>query len=171
MQNAGLDESKAGTNISRRNINNLRYAGDTTLTAEIEEKLNILLIMVQEESEKAGLKLNIQKPKIMESGPTTSWQIDGKKVETETEFIFLVPKITTYNDYSHAIKRHLLFRRKAMTNLGSILKSGEITLLTKVHIVKAIFFPVVMYDVRVGPQKMLSAKELMSSNCGAGEDS
>ena len=106
----------------------------------------------------------------MASGPTTSRQTDGEK-ETETDFIFLVPIITTYNDYSHAIKRHLLFRRKTMTNLGSILKSGEIALLTKVHIVKAMAFPVVTDDVRVGPQKVQSAKELMSSNCGAGEDS
>ena len=139
--------------------------------AEIEEELNILLMRVQEDSEKAGLKLNIQKTKIMVSGPTTSWQIDGEKVETETDFIFLGPKITIYSDYSHAIKTHLLLGRKAMTNLDSILKSREVTLLTKVHIVKAMVFPLVMYDVRVGPQKMLSAKELMPLNCGAEEDS
>ena len=130
--------------IARRNINNLRYADDTTLTAESEE-LKILLIKVKEESEKAALKLNIQKTKIMASGPITSWQIDGETIERVRDFIFLGSKITVNADCSHEIKRHLLLRRKTMTNLDSILKNRGITLPTKVHLVKAMVFPVVMY--------------------------
>ena len=129
----------------RRNINNLRYADDTTLTAESEEELKTLLMKVKEKSEKSGLKLSIQKTKIMASSPITSWQIDGETMETVTDFIFLRPKITADGDCSHEIKRYLLLGRKAMTNLDSILKSRDITLLTKVHLVKAMVFPVVMY--------------------------
>ena len=145
MRNAGLDEARAGIKIAGRNINNLRYADDTTLMAEREEELKNLLKTVKEESKKAGLKLNIQKTKIMASGPITSWQIGGEKMETVANFIFLGFKITLDGDCSHEIKRHLLFRRKAMTNLDSILKSGDITLPTKVHIVRAMVFSVVMY--------------------------
>ena len=141
MRNAGLDEAQAGIKIAGRNINNLRYADDTTLMAESEE-LNSLLMKVKEESEKVGLKLNIQKTTIMASNPITSWEIDG---ETVTDFIFLGSKITADGDCSHEIKRHLLLRRKAMTNLDSILKSRDITLPTKFHLVKAMVFPVVMY--------------------------
>ena len=128
-----------------RNISNLSYADDTTLMAESEEELKSLLMKVKEKSEKAGLKLNIQKTEIMASGPITSWQIDGETVETLTDSIFLCSKITAVGDCSHEIKGHLLFRRKAMTNLDSILKSRDITLLTKVHLVKAMVFPVIMY--------------------------
>ena len=145
MLNAGLDEAQAGINIARRNINNLRYADDTTLMAENKEELKSLLMKVKEESEKAGLKFNIQKTKIMASGPITSWQIDGKTMETVTDFTFLGSKITADGDCSHEIKRCLLFGRKAMTNLDNILKSGDITLMTKTHLVKAIFSPVIMY--------------------------
>ena len=137
MRNARLDEAQAGIKISRRNINNLRYADDTTLMAESEE-LKSLLKKVKEESEKVDLKLNIQKTKIMASRPITSWQIDGETVEAD--FIFLGSKITVDGDCSHEIKRHLFLGRKVMTNLDSILKSREITLLTKVHIVKAVVF-------------------------------
>ena len=145
MRNAGLEEAQAGIKIARRNINNLRYADDTTLMAESEEELKSLLMKVKEESEKAGLKLNIQKTKIMASGPITSWQIDGETMETVTEFIFLGSKITVDDDCSHEIKRCLLLGRKAMTNLDTVLKSKDITLLTKVHLVKTLVFPVVMY--------------------------
>ena len=145
MQNVGLDEAQAGIKIARRNINNLRYADDTTLMAESEEELKSLLIKVKEESEKLGLKLNIQKAKIMASGPITSWQIDGETVETVSDFIFLGSKITTDGDCSHEIKRRLLLGRKVITNLDSIFKSRDITLLIKVHLVKAMVFPVVMY--------------------------
>ena len=145
MRNAGLEEAQAGIKIARRNINNLRYADDITLMAESEEDLKSLLMKVQEESEKAGLKLNIQKTKIMASGPITSWQIDGETVETVTDFIFLGSKITADGDGSREIKRRLLFGRKIMTNLDSILKSRDITLLTKGRLVKAMVFPVVMY--------------------------
>ena len=140
MWNAGLDEAQAGIKISGRYINNFKYAGDTTLMAESKEELKSLLMKVKEESEKAGLKLNIQKMKIMASGPITSWQIDGETVETVTDFIFLGSKITVDSDYSHEIKRCLLFGRKAMTNLDSILKSRDITFLTKVCLVKAMVF-------------------------------
>ena len=145
MRNAGLDETQAEIKTARRNINNLRYADDTTLMAESEEELKSLLMKVKEESEKVGLKLNIQKPKIMASGPITSWEIDGETVETVSDFIFLGSKITASGDCSHEIKRHLLLRRKVMTNLDSILKSRDIILSTKVHLVKAMVFPVVMY--------------------------
>ena len=141
----GLEEEQAGIKITRRNINNLRYADDTTLTAESEEELKSLLMKVKEESEKIGLKLNIQKIKIMASGPITSWQIDGEIVETGVDFIFLGSKITADGDCSHEIERHLLLERKVMTNLDSILKSRDISLSTKVHIVKAMVFPGVMY--------------------------
>ena len=144
-RNAGLDEAQAGVKIARRNINNLRYAVDTTLMAETEEGLKNLLTKVKEDSEKVGLKLNIQKTKIMASGPITSWQIDGETVETVSDFIFLGSKTTTDDDCSHEIKKRLLLGRKAMTNLDSILKSRDITLPTKAHLVKAMVFPVVMY--------------------------
>ena len=138
--------------IAGRNINNLRYADTTTLMAEIEEELKSFLIKAKEESEKAGLNLNIQKTKIMAFGPTTSWQIDGEKMETVTDFIFLGSKITTDCNCSHEIKRHLLFGRKVMTNLDSILKSRDITLLTNICLYsQTTVFPVVMYDVRVRP--------------------
>ena len=143
MQNAGLDEAQAGIKIAGRNINNLRYTDDTSLMAESEEQLKSLLIKVKEEHKKVGLKLNIQKTKIMASGPITSWQIDG--VTTETETIFLGSRITADGDCSHEIKRHLLLGRKPMTNLDSILKSRDITLPTKVHLVKAMVFPVATY--------------------------
>ena len=145
MRNAGLEEAQAGIKIAGRNINNLRYADDTTLMAESEEELKSLLMKVKKESEKAGLQLSIEKPKIMESSPITSWQIDGEKVETVSDFIFLGSKINANGDCSHEIKRCLLLGRKAMTNLDRILKSRDITLLTEVHIVKAMDFPVVMY--------------------------
>ena len=141
MRNAGLEEAQAGIKIARRNINNLRCADDTTLMEESEEELKSLLMKVKEESEKVGLKLSIQKTKIMASGPITSWQIDGETVETVSDFT----KITADGDYSHEIKRHLLLGRKVMTNLDSILKSRDITLSTKVRLVKAMVFPVVMY--------------------------
>ena len=141
MRNTGLDEAQAGTKIARRNINNLRYADDTTLMAESEEELKSLLMKVKEESEKVGLKLNIQKAKIMASGPTTSWDIDGETVETVSHFIFLGSKITADGDCSHEIKRRLLLGRKVMTNLDSTLKSRDITLPKKVHLVKVMVFP------------------------------
>ena len=145
MRNAGLEEAQAGMKTAGRNINNLRYADDTTLMAESEEELKSLLMKVKEESEKVGLKFNIQKTKIMASGPTISWQIDGETVETVSDFIFWGSKITADGDYSHEIKRRLLLGRKVMTNLDSILKSRDITLPTKGHLVKAMVFPVVMY--------------------------
>ena len=144
MRNAGLKEAQAGIHIAGRNINNLRYADDTTLMAESEEKLKSLLMKVKEESAKVGLKLNIQKTNIMVSGPITSWKIDRETVETVANFIFLGSKITADGDCSHEIKRHLLLGRKVMTNLDSILKSRDIALPTKVHLVKAMIFPVVM---------------------------
>ena len=145
MWNAGLDEAQAGIKIARRNINNPRYADGTTLVAESEEELKSPLMKMKEESEKVGLKLNIQKTKIMASGSITSWQIDGETVETVADFIFLGSKITADGDCSHEIKRRLLLRRKAMTNLDSILKSRDITLPTKAHLVKAMVFLVVTY--------------------------
>ena len=146
MRNAGLDEAQAGIKIAGRNINNLREAENTTLRAESEEELKSLLKKVKEETEKAGLKLNIQKTKMMASGPITSWQIDGETMEIVTDFILGSSKITADGDYSHIeIKRHLLLGRKAMTNLDSILKSRDITLPKKVHLVKAMVFSVVMY--------------------------
>ena len=145
MRNAGLDEPQTGIKIARRNINKLRYADDTTPMAESEEELKSLLMKVKEESEKVGLKLNIQKTKIMASGPITSWQIDGETVETVSDFILGSSKITADGGCSHEIKRCLLLERKVMTNLDSLLKSRDITLPTKVHLVKAMVFPVVMY--------------------------
>ena len=145
MQNAGLDEAQTGIKIAGRNISSLRDTDDTTLTAESEEELKSLLMKVQEESEKVGLKLNIQEIKIMASDPITSWQIDVGTVETVTDFTFLGSKITADGDCSHEIKRHLLLGRKALTNLDSILKIRDITLPTKVHLVKAMVFPVVMH--------------------------
>ena len=145
MRNARLDEAQTGIKIARRNINNLRYADDTTLLAESKEELQSLLMNGKEESEKAGLKLKIHKTKILATDLITSWQIDGETVETVTDFIFLSSKITVDSDCSHEIKRHLLPGRKAMTNLDSVLKSRDITLLTKVHTVKTMVFSVVMY--------------------------
>ena len=145
MRNAGLEEAQAGIKIARRNINNLRYADDTTIMAESEEELKSLLMKVKEEGEKVGLELNIQKTKIMASGPITSRQIDGETVETVADFILGGSKITADGDCSHEIKRRLLLGRKVMTNLDRILKSRDITLPTKVHLVKAMIFPVVMY--------------------------
>ena len=144
MINAGLEEAQAGIKIAGRIINNLRYAADTTLMAESEEELKSLLMKVKEESEIVCLKLNIQKTKIMASGPITSWKIDGEIVETVADFIFLGSKITADGDCSHEIKRHLLLGRKVITNLDSILKSRDSTLPTKVHLVKAMIFPVVV---------------------------
>ena len=150
MRNAGLEEAQVGIKIARRNINNLRYADDTTLMAESERELKSLLMKVKEESEKVGLKLNIQKTKIMASGPITSWQIDGERV---TDFIFLGSKITADDDCSHEIKRRLLLGRQVMTNLDSILKSRDITLPAKVCLVKAMVFPVSMYGCESWPVK------------------
>ena len=146
MQHAGLDEAQVGIKIARRNINNLSYADDTTLMAESEEELKSLLMKVKEESEKVGLKLNIQKTKIIASVPITSWEIDGETMETVRVFIFLISKITADGDCSHEMKRCFLLGRKAMTNLDRILKNRNITLPTKVHPVKAMVFPVVMYE-------------------------
>ena len=145
MRNAGLEEAQAGIKIARRNIDNLRYADDTTLMAESEEELKSLLMKVKEENEKVGLKLNIQKTKIMACGPITSWEIDGKTVETVSDFIWGGSKITADGDCSHEIKRRLLLGRKVMNNIDSIFKSRDITLPTKVQLVKAMVFPVVMY--------------------------
>ena len=145
MQNAEQDEAQAGIKIARRNINNLRYTDNATLMVESEKELKNLLMKVKEESEKVGLKLNIQKTKIMASSPITSWQIDGETTEIVADFVSLGSKITTDDDCSHEIKRHLLLGRKAMIKLDSILKSRGITLPTKIHLVKAVVFPVVMY--------------------------
>ena len=153
MRNPWLEEEQAGIKIAGRNINNLRYADDTTLMAESEEELKSLLMKMKEESEKVGLKLNIQKTKVMAAGPITSWQIDGETVEAVAEFIFLGSKITADGDCSHEIKRHLLLGRKVVTNLDSILKSRDITLSTKVCLVKATVFPVVMYGCESGTIK------------------
>ena len=150
MRNAGLEEAQVGIKIARRNINNLRYADDTTLMAESEEELKSLLMKVNEESEKVGLKLNIQKTKVTASDPITSWPIEGETIETVTDFIFLDSKITADGDCSHEIKRHFLLG-KVMTNLDSILKSRDITLPTKVRLVKLWFFQWSCMDVRVGP--------------------
>ena len=148
IRNAGLEEAQAKIKIARRNINNLRYADDTTLTAESEEEIKSLLMKVKKESEKVGLKLNIQKTKIMASGPITSWQINGATVETVSDFIFEGSKITVDGDCSHEIKRRLLLGRKVMTNLDSIFKSRDITLSTKVCLIKVVVFPVVMYGYK-----------------------
>ena len=170
MRNAGLNKEQVGIKTAGRNINHLRYANDTTLMAESKEELKSHLMKVKEESEKTGLKLNIQKTKIMASSPVTSWQIDGEPMETVTDFIFLGSKITANGDCSHEIKRCLLLGRKAMTNLDSMLKSRDITLLTKVRGVKAMVFPVVMYGCESWTVK-LSAKELILLNCDVREDS
>ena len=145
MRNAGLDEAQAGIKIAGRNINNLRYADDSTLMAESEEELKSLLMKVKEESEKVGLKLSVQKSRIMASGPITSWEIDGETVETVSEFILGGSKITADGDYSHEIKRRSLLGRKVTTNLDSIFKTRDITLPAKVHLVKAMVFPVAMH--------------------------
>ena len=145
MQNARLDESQAGIKIARRNISSLRYSDDTTLTTESKEELKSLLMKVKEDSEKAGLKLNIEKAKIMASGTTTSWQIEGVKVEAMTDVLFVGSKVTADSDYSHEIRGSLLIERKAITNLENVVKSRDITLLTKVHMVKAMVFPIVTY--------------------------
>ena len=166
MRNSGLEEAQAGNKITRRNINNLTYADDTILMAESEEELRRFLMKVKEESEKVGLKLNIQKTKIMASGP---WEIDGEIV---SDFIiFLGSKITADGDCSHEIKRRLLFGRKVMTNLGSILKSRDITLPIKFRLVKAMVFTVVMYGCESWTVKKAECQELMLLNCGVGEDS
>ena len=167
MRNAGLEEAQAGIKIAGRNINNLRYADDTTLMAESEEELKSLLMKVKVESEKVGLKLNIQKTKIMASGPISSWEKNSETVEKVSDFTFGVSKITTDGDCSHEIKRRLLLGRKVMTNLDSIFKSRDITLPTKVRLVKTLVFPVVMY----GCESWTVKKELMLLNCGVGEDS
>ena len=171
MRNAGLEEAQTAIEIAGRNINNLRYADHTTLMAESEEELKSLQMKVKEESEKVGLKLNIQKTKIMASGPIISWQIDGETMETVRDFILGGSKITEDGNCSHEIKRCLLLGRKAMTNIDSILKSRDITLLREVHPVKTMVFPIVMYGCKSWTIKKLSAEELMLLNCGVGEDS
>ena len=171
MKNAGLEEAQAGIKIGQRNINNFRCADDTTLMAETEEELKSLLMKVKEESEKVGLKLNIQKTKIMASGPITSWEIDGETVEIVSDFIFWGSQITADGDCSHEIKRCLLLGRKVMTKLDSIFKSRDITLPTKVRLVKALVFLVVMYGCESWTVKKAEHQELMLLNCGVGEDS
>ena len=171
MRNAGLEETQAGIKIARRNINNLRYADDTTLMAESEEELKSLLMKVKEESEEVGLKLNIQKPKIMASSPITSWEIDGETVETVADFILGGSKITADGDCNHEMNRHLLLGRKVMTNLDSTLKSRDITLPTKVRLVKALVFPVVMYGRESRTVKKAEHRRIDALNCGVGEDS
>ena len=165
MRNAGLEETQAEIKFARRNLNNLRYADDTTLMAESEEELKSLFMKLKEKSEKVGLKLNIQKTKIMASSPITSWQLDGQTMETATDFIFLGSKITADGGCSHEIKRHLLLGRKAMTNIDGILKSRDITLPTEVHLFKAIVSPVVMYGceswtIRKAEHQRIDAFEL-----------
>ena len=171
MRNAGLDEAQAGIKIAGRNINNLRYADDTTLRAESEEELKSLLMKVKEESEKVDLELNIQKTKIMASGPITSWEIDGETVETVADFIFLGSKITAHGDCSHEIKRCLLLGTKVMTNLDGILKSRDITLPTKVRLVKTMVFPLVMYGHESWTIKKAECRRIDTLNCDVGEDS
>ena len=168
MRNAGLEETQAGIKIAGRNINNLRYADDIPLMAESEEELKSLLMKVKVESEKVGLKLNIRKMKIMASGPITSWEVDG---ETVSDFIFWGSKITADGDCSHEIKRRLLLGRKVMTNLDRMFKSRDIILPTKVHLVKAMVFPVVMYGCESWTVKKAEHRKLMLLNCGVGKDS
>ena len=170
MQNVRLYEAQAGIKIAGRNINNLKYAEDTAFMAE-SKALKSLLMKVKEESEKVGLKLKIQKTKIMTSGPITSWEIDGEKVETVRDFIFLASKITADGDCSHEIKRRLFLGRKVMTSLDSILKSRDITLPTKVCLVKAMVFPVVMYGCESWTIKKAEGQRIDALNCGVGEDS
>ena len=170
MRNPGLEETQAGIKISGRNINNLRYADDTTLMAEIEEERRSLLMNVKEESEKLGLKLNIQKMKIMASGSITSWEIDGETVETVPDYISWGSKITTDGDCSHEIKRCLLLGRKVMTNLGSIFKSRDITLPTKFSLVKAMVFPVVMYGCECWTIKKAESWRIDAFECRVAED-
>ena len=170
-RNAGLEEAQAGIKIAGRNINNLRYADDTTLMAESGEQLKSLLMKVKEESEKVGLKLNIQKTKIMASGPITSWEIDGETEETVSDFILGGSKITADDDCSHEIKRRLLLGRKVMTNLDSIFKSRDITLPTKVRLVKAMVFPVAIYGCESWTVKKAERGRIDAFNCGVGEDS
>ena len=169
MENARLDEAQAGIKIPRRNINNLRYADDTTLISESEEELKSLLMKVKEESEKAALKLNFQKTKSIASGPITSWQIDGETME-RVKLYFLVSKIIADGDCSHEIKRRLLLGRKAVTNLDSILKSRDITLPIKAHLVKAVVFPIVMYGCESWNIKS-ERWRIDAFNCGVGQDS
>ena len=171
MRNSGLEEAQAGIKIARRNINNLRYADYINLMAESEEELKSLLMKVKVESEKVGLKLNTQKTKIMASGPITSWQIDGEAMETVRDFILGGSKITADGECSHEIKRHLLLGRKPMTNLDSVLKSRDFTLPTKVHLVKAMVFPVVMYECESWTIKKAECHRIDALNCGVGEDS
>ena len=171
MRNTGLDEAQGGIKIAGRKINNPTYADDTTLMAEREEEIKNLLMKVKEESEKVGLKLNIQITKIMASGPITSWQIDGETVETVSDFIILGSKITANADCSHEFKRHLLLGRKVMTNLDRVLKSRDVTLPTKVHPVKAMVFPVVMYGCENWTTKKAEHQRIDAFlNCGVGED-
>ena len=171
MRNAGLEEAQAGIKIARRNTNSLRYADDTTLMAESEEELKSLLMNVKEESEKVGLKLNIQKTKITASDPIISWQIDEETAETVSDFIFGGSQITADGDCSHEIKRRLLLGRKVITNLDSILESRDITLPTKVHLVKAMVFPVVMYGCESWTIKKVERQRIDALHCGVGEDS
>ena len=166
-----MDEAQAGVKIPWRNISNLRYANDTILMAEIEEELKSLLMKVKKESDKVGLKVTIEKTKIMAPGPSISWQIDGEIMETVRDFLLIGSKITADGDCSQEIKKHLLLGRKIMTNLDNILKSRDITLPTKVHLVKAMVFPVVMYGYESWTIRKLSTKELTLLNCGVGEDS
>ena len=171
MRNTGLEETQAGIKIARRNINNLRYADDTTLMAESKEELKSLLMTVKEESEKVGLKLNIQKTRIMASCPITSWEIDGETVETVSDFIFLGSRITADGDCSHEIKRRFLLGWKVMTNLDSIFKSRDIALPTKIRLVKAVVFPVVRYGCENWTVKRAECQRIDLLNCGVGEDS
>ena len=169
MKNTGLEEAQAGIKIAGRNINNLRYADDTTLMAESEEELKSLLMKVKEERENVGFQLNIQKTKIMASGPITSWQIDRETVETVADFIFLGSKITADGDCTNEIKRRLHLGRKVMTNLDSILKSRDFTLPTKVRLVKAMIFPVVMYECESWTIKKAERRRIDAFECGVGE--
>ena len=171
MRNTGLDEAQAGIKIAGRNINNLRYTDDTTLMTETEEELRASWWQWKRRVEKAGLKFSIQKTKIMASCPITSWQIDGQTMETMTDFIFLGSKTTADGDCSHEIKRRLLLGRKAMTNLDSVLKSRDITLPTKVHLVKALVFPLVTYGCESWTIKKAEHRRIDAFECGIGEDS